>query len=195
VLPLGVRTFLGLGNIMQWGNEGLVGMGEEVVPTLDLSRILLNARVQRTLYTSDPIATINGTVDTTFQYNDASDWAEIQVNGVVQVADSALPPPDHERILIGAAGFVSGIVYVSAELTRTMPVAATVRQSVVEFGAITGSHVSPSIIAPYLLPVTLNLEELDLRLRIVGTDTTSTFTLVLELLSAERGIMNLFPGV
>lgn len=198
MLPLGVRTYVGLGDIMQWSNEGLQGLSQEVVPTQDLSKILLNARVKRCLYTSAAIATINGNVDTVFQWADNSDWTEVQINGIVIGNDPAMPQPGDERIIIDASLTLGGVTpsqFTTAELVRTAPVAATVRQSCIEWASPTTAHLTATVTAPYLLPQTLNLNETDCFLRIVGTGTAALITLTVSMLAAERGVMNLFPGV
>lgn len=198
MLPLGVRTYTGLGDIMQWSNEGLVGMSTEVVPTQELSKVLLNARVKRCLFTTAPIATINGNVDTVLQWADVSDWAEVQINGIVIGSDAAMPQPGDERIIVDASLTLGGTTrtqLTTAELVRTAPTAATVRQSCVEWSAPTLSHLTALITTPYLLPQTLNLNESDAFLRLVATGVDALVTLTVSMLAAERGVMNLYPGV
>jgi len=180
------------------GTLGIKGFEDEAVFVQDLSRILLNSRVRRLIYTTAPIATINGNVDTQLQYNDASDWAEIQENGIIIASDAALPRDTDERIIIGASITVGGVdptELSSAELTRQAPVTATVRQSLVEWTQATTSHLTMSVVAPNLLPQTLSINEATLFLRIVGVDTNGLGTLSVQMLAAERGVMNLYPGV
>ena len=188
-----------LGFIMGFpGTLGLEGFASEAVFTQDLSRLIIDSRVKRLLYTSAAIATASGTADTVFEWADASDWAEVQSNGVVMVADSEMAQVTDERIIIAASLTMGGVTpahMTSAELTRTAPVAGYVRQSCVEWGAATTSHLSASIEAPYLLPQTLSINETAAFLRIVGSGTAGTATLAVSMLAAERGVMNLYPGV
>jgi hypothetical protein len=197
MLPIGNRAYLSLGQIMSWGGAGLQGIAEEVIPTQDLTAFLLNAHIKRTQY-QHSLATISGAFDTILDWSDASDWTEVQVNGVVQVADSALPQLGDERIIVGVSLILAGVNpahYTSAELVRTMAVATGGQFEVANFGAVDTSHLCANMKAPYLLPQTLGLSEEVCNWRTVGTGTAATTSLFVQMISAERGVMRPFPGV
>lgn len=197
-LPLGARAYVRLGDIMGWGNRGLRGVEETIIPVQDLSKVLLDSRVKRTLYTSSAKATINGNTDFVLEWGDASDWAEVQINGVVSSADIQMPQPGTDRIITAMSLSVSGATpaeYTSCEIARSAPTTVAVSLNCVRFGAPTAGHRTASIDAPYLLPQALNLNELQIIMRLVGTGVDGTATLAVSMLSAERGVMNLYPGV
>jgi len=197
VLPLGANTYVGLSDIMNWGELGLTGMAQEVVPVQDLSRFLLDARVRRTTYMMQ-LATANGTADSVFQWADISDWTEVQVNGIIQNADIALPQVGHERIITHAGIEIAGVTpadYVSATIVRTLTTQQAVFTPVASFGALTTSHLTATPVGLWMLPQTLGLSEVGGVIRSVGTDVNAITRTSIFMLSAPRGVMNLYPGV
>lgn len=177
------------------GSDGLRGIHDEAFPVQDLSRMLLDTRVKRTLYTftNNPAAT----GDVLFQWRDLSDFTEVRINGALVGSDAELPQPSEERIIVGLGLEVTGNAahYTSAELTRQMPNVAESHVELVTFGAITTGHFAPAQRAPLLYPVTLNIGEENCNARMVVTGTAAVFEFTIFMLAAERGVMNLYPGV
>lgn len=199
MLPIGNRAYITFGDLMSWSGQGFEGIGREVIPVQDMNASLLNQFVKRTLYTFN-IATVNGVVATLLQWNDASDWTEVQVNGEVQVADSALPQDSDERIIVSVGLEISGVTPAeyadSAQITRRAPVVLLNQTAVREWGTLASASIlCPQVIGTNVLPQTLNINEATVEIRIIGTGTAATGEFTVEMISAERGVMRPFPGV
>lgn len=179
------------------GSEGLRGIQEEVVPTQDLSRLLQFSRAKSVVYSLT--TTPGASLDRTAQWDDASDWTECQVNGIVTTVDADCPQPTDVRILTGAYLNVTGTLasYTSAELSR-INISTGVLLPFAAFGAITTGHNGPAMIAPYRLPQYLlqgvGIERtIDIRMQVSGAGATYNWTFTM--LSAESGVFAPYPGV
>jgi len=177
------------------GSEALEGIQREIVPTQDLTRMLQGVKVKHTLYTLDTSPTVNANRDV--QWNDASDWSEIQVNGVVTAVDAQLPMPTDDRIIIMTSLQISGTQadYSTAEVLRFLPTVAGSLMLVQSYGAIVAAHSAASPTGPLLLPQVLVPGEISIRLaeKVSGAD--ADFFWSVHMISAERGVLSPYPGV
>lgn len=178
------------------GTQTVEGIQSEAIPTQDLQRVLQDARVKQTLYQIllSPAATLT----TTIQWNDASDWTQVRVDGVIQTDDAALPQRDETRIIVGASLRIAGTVgeYTRAALYRRTD--TTIAENILcrEWGALGASLLNalpqPD---PGLLPMYLQFSENSLRIQSVVSGANADLTYTIEMLSAERGVLSPLPGV
>ena len=177
------------------GGVTLKGMQDEAVPTQDLNRILQSNRVKRVLYTlsSSPAATGDVNAD----WAVAGDWTEIQVDGVLTVADADLPQTGQERIITGIALAIGGTSseYTSAEAVRLMPTSAGTQYGVAKFGTLPTSQATPQIAPPWLLPQYLSPNEITMRFTQVVSGINADFFWVVTMIAAPRGVMSPYFGV
>jgi len=177
------------------GTVGLEGFQDEVIPTQDLTRMLQDIKVKRTLFQAiiDPSATQN----TTKQWADASDWTEVQVNGITQVADDALPQPNQQRFITSVSLHVAGTQshYTTAAVSRRTATTTAANILLASFGALSSNRSSVSPDQPALLPAVLAFEEVDCRFNQVVSGNDAQFNFIIEMISAERGVLHPIPGV
>jgi len=178
------------------GTQSIEGIQSEAIPTQDLQRVLQEARVRRTLYQF--LISPASTTTTTIQWNDASDWTEVQVDGIVQTLDAALPQRNETRIITGASLRIAGTTaeYTRAALYRRTDTAVVENVLCREWGALGASLLNalpqPD---PGLLPMYLPLLENTLRIQSVVSGANADLTYTIEMLSAERGVMHPLQGV
>jgi len=186
-----VSAILGLPGVI-----GLTGMQEEIVPTWDLNRVLQAAKIKRTMYQLNQASIIGSTTATPI-WNDASDWDEVQVDGVVTVRDADLPQPTDERIIVACGLEVSGAPteFTSGIFARTIATVVPQRIAVAEFTAVTSSLLVAKMQAPNLMPQTLALGEVGCLIRNVGTGVVAVPHWIVQMISAEPGVMSIAPGV
>jgi len=179
------------------GTVGITGIEDVAVPTQPLSSMLLDARVKRTSFFASLATGAGVPLDLNVSWNDVSDFNEVHVNGVLVAADSELPQPTDERIIVMASLEVAGTPshYGSAQFVRTAPDATTTRVLVAEWGGVTTDLLCPAMTAPLLLPQTLALQENNATFRNRGSGTGALCYWTVYMLSAERGVMALYPGV
>jgi len=177
------------------GTDGLEGLQDEVVPTQDLSRIMMADRVVHGAWfrTNTPAASATSVM----QWSDASDWTEIQLNGIVTVNDDELPLLTDDRIVVAVGLQLTGTQadYTSAEITRQLPFATGRRMQMAQYGAIVAGHNGPTMDPPFLLPQVLLPNEDIVELAQVVTGNAAAFQLTIQTVSAEPGVMAAFPGV
>jgi len=197
MIQIGNRSYLRLADILGFaGTAGLSGIQQEVVPTQDLTRILLDSRVKRCVYNFFQ-ETIVGTAAATAQWGDLSDWQEVQINGITAATDADLPDEEEDRILIYAACQVSTqpAHYTNAVITRSFNNTAATAGDVATFGTFVTGHLCAPLNAPSRLPQSLMFGETDIIFRTVGGGVDGDIDFTLIMLAAERGVMSLFPGV
>jgi len=170
-------------------------MEEEVVPTQDLSRILQASKVKRTQYIRTN--SHSGSDDTSFEWNDVSDWSSVHVDGVLAGVDEDLPTPTDEKIIIYTGMMVTGVQshFTRAQFLRTLGDSGSTSVAVAEWTGVTTDLISPSLVAPWTLPVTLSPDEIAGSLRVVVSGTSAVTRLVVQMLSGPIGVMAPFPGV
>ncbi len=177
------------------GTEQLEGMQREGIFTQDLNRMMQADRVTHTLYTQTD--TPAATQDNGNLWGDASDWTEVQVNGIRTTIDQDLPSSADDRLIISVGLHLAGTTasYTSAAFIRRMQDAAGNRVLVREFVALVASHNNPTILAPNLLPTPLNHSELTCIMQEVVSGIDCDFRWSIEMLSAEPGVLSRYPGV
>jgi len=190
------RAYQQLATILGFpGTESLAGIQNEAVPVQELTRVLQDSRVKRTLFqiTGTPAAT--DTVD--LQWSDVSDWTQVLVDGVIQTTDAALPQRNETRLIVGASLQVAGTQanYTTSQVLRRT--ATTVPQNVLvrEWGAIVAGQPNASPIAPSLLPMPLPFEENTVRWQRVVSGAAAAMSLTVEMISSTRGVLHPVPGV
>jgi len=189
------RAWSKLADILGLGNQALAGIGQEVSPVQDLSRILMADKVKTTMYFETDVAAATKSI--TKQWNDASDWDEVFVDGVLTSADGDLPQPGDDRFVVMASIHLAGTVanYTSAELFRITVAATSTFILMGEWGAFQTSHNAPTMVPPMLLPQKLGPLETDARLHEVVSGVDCAFNWSIQMISAEPGVLSAFPGL
>ena len=170
-------------------------MDDQIVPTQDLSRILQASKVKRTQYIRTN--SHSGSDDTTFEWNDVTDWSTVHVDGVLTTADADLPTIADEKIIIYVGMMVTGTQahFTRAQFLRTLGDAGSTSVAVADWSGVTTDLIAPSLVAPWTLPVTLSPDEIAGSLRCVVSGTAAVTRLVVQMISAQIGVMSPFPGV
>jgi len=178
------------------GTDGLRGIQQEVVPVQELSRFLLDSKIKRMLYMLN-VQSISGTASGLADWGDASDWDDVLLNGVLTIADADLPQPDDDRIITNVSLQVSGTPtdYSTGILNRVLPNPGAGFSDIATWGAMIASHLTAPQTGIKRTPLALGLNELGINFRIVGTDVNASCDVHVEMIAAERGVMNVFPGV
>jgi len=195
MLPIGNRAYVSFGDVMEWAGDGFSGIAREIIPVQDMNASLLNRFVSRTLYQIELAPAASASLP--FVWAVASDWDEVQVNGVVQVDDSQLPQPTDERILVHASLEIAGTAteYTRAELSRDSPTVQVQQMLVMQWGTLPGTLLNATPTAPFLLPQTLSIGETGGEYRVVVSGANALLRCTVEMISAQRGVMRPFPGV
>jgi len=191
------RTYAAFQRIFQLGSESLRGIQREVVPTQELSRILMAGRARHVAYTLEDLLPA-GTKTIDVQWNDASDWTEIQVNGVITTSDDDLPEVTDDRIVIMTGLQITGTQaqYTTADSRRHFPRSAGSHLTLIqEYGAITTGHAGPIPLGPNVLPQYLARGEDTMRLNEVMSGVATNWFWAFQMIAAEPGILSSYQGV
>lgn len=183
-------TILGLA-----GTTSLDGMQTEVVPVQDLTRVMQSDRVQTVAYSfqNTPAATSTFTRD----WNDASDWTEVRVNGIITTNDADLPPLDWDRWVIAVGLAIGGTQahYTSSEQFRLVPFTLNNEVELASYGDLVAGHTNAPALAPNLLPQKLLPQELTVRLTAVVSGNAAAFRETIQLVAAEPGVLAAYIGL
>jgi len=197
LLQIPVRAYAQLANILGFGGStGIIGIQDEAIPTQDLTRILQDARVQRTLFQlTEPDVAATGNTD--MQWNDLSDWTEVWVNGIQQSTDDQLPQRNQTRIITSVSLQIAGTQadYTVAAVYRRTATAIVHNILLAEFGVLVTSLNNAAGVGVGLLPQWLQLEENTVRWQKVVSGNLSDLSLTIEMISAERGILHPGPWI
>jgi len=197
LIKIPVRAYAQLANILGFGGSiGIVGIQDETIPVQDLTRILQDARVQRTLFQlTEPDVAATGSTD--MQWNDRSDWTEVWVNGIEQQTDDALPQRNQTRVITSVSLQVAGTQadYTVSALYRRTATAIVHNILLAQFDTLVTSLNNAVGLAPTLLPQWLQLEENTVRWQKVVSAGLSDLSLTIEMISAERGILHPGPWI
>ena len=177
------------------GSESLRSIQSDIVATQELSRMMQDQLVKRTLYTLDTSPAASASTD--LQWADASDWTEVQVDGVVQTADQFLPQLTDERIVTMASVQVTGTIasWTRGEILRHMPTTSAPLTTIAEFGAPATGLAGAPMAAPLLLPQFLVPVEATVRIREVVSADLALMGWALHMISAPPGVLSPFFGV
>lgn len=195
--PFGIptRTYSALARILRLaGTDGLAGMQPEIVPVQDLSRMLQAERVKEVMYLSG--STVVSTQYRAVDWNDASEWSTVSVNGVITTADDDLPQPTDDRIVVTVGLAIGGTQsnYTSASMTRILAIGGGGESELAAFGSVVTSHTCAHMVAPTVLPQRISTGELQCHFIEVVSGAVP-ITWMVQMLSAEPGVMAALPGV
>lgn len=196
MFSLASRVFSQFSTILRLaGSESLTGIQEEAVPVWDLNRVLQADRVDHVVYSVEDTPAATGNVDA--NWNDASDWTEVQVNGIVTTSDADLPPVTNDRLLLAITLQITGTVaqYTAGQAARQNPFASATLSLAGQWGTNLTDGVAVLQTAPYILPQILMPGENLIRFREIVTGVAAEFHWTAHLLSAAPGVMARFPGV
>jgi len=177
------------------GTESLRAIQSDIVAVQELTRMMQDRLVKRTIYSFDSSPAADLLTD--LQWNDASDWTEVQVNGIVQVADSELPQDTDERIVTQVSLQVAGTQseYTTGEVLRHMPTTSAPLMLLAQFGAITTGHAAASAVAPLLYPQFLVPNEFTVRINEQVSGANADFAWTIHMISAAPGVLSPYLGV
>lgn len=177
-------------------DSGFHTLQDELVPVQDMSRVMQADLVQRTLYTTTQAPAASTVTD--IQWAEASDWTEVQVNGILSVDDAALPQVTDDRIITMAGLRISGTAasYNSSQALRTMPTASGADQlTIAEWGAIVTGHDGPTMAGLFMFPQFLTPGEDTVRLDQEVSADLAVFHFMFQMVSAEPGVLARYPGL
>jgi hypothetical protein len=157
--------------------------------------MLMADQVKQVLYSLNTSPAANATTDV--QWADASDWTEIQVNGVLTAADRDLPQPTDDRIVTMVSLQVTGTQsdYTTGEVLRHLPTDTGPLMLLADMGAIVTSHNAASPVAPLVVPQYLIPGETTVRFGEIVSGADADFAWSVHMVSAERGVMSAYQGV
>jgi len=176
------------------GSESLSAIQSDVVATQDLTRMMQDRLCKRTLYTLTLSPAVTAAADV--QWNDASDWTEVQVNGIVQVADTQLPLDTDERIIVAASLQIGATLasYTRCEAKRFLPDGVSSNMLIQSWGTLQTGFACPDP-GVFLLPQYLTPGESTVRITQVVSADLADFFVSFHMISALPGVMSPYTGV
>ena len=181
-------TVLGLA-----GSENVKGLQSEVVPTQDLTRFLQATQVKHTIFTRTQTMAIDNDI-LILNWNDASDWTEVQVDGALTTRDSDLAQPSDDRwLLMVSLQITVPALWLTAECKRRLNDASASDTYVQSFSDVPAGH-SMAIPETSLLPMVLSTRENIVVLRMLRSGAGPGGLWSIQMISAEPGVLAAFPG-
>jgi len=176
------------------GTENIEGMQREGVPTQDLTRMMQAVKVKHTLYTrtQSPVADDDLV---TLQWDDASDWTEVSVNGVLTTADGDLPQPTDSRWIIDVSLQVATAAnFLSAEVVRRLDDAINTDVMVQTYTDVIASHALATPLLNGNMPLVLSIRENNILFRGIRSAAGPSYLWSVQLISAIPGVLSAYPG-
>jgi len=190
------RAYQQLATILRLpGTQSIEGLQSEAVPTQDLQRVLQDQRVNRYVMVLSDTPAASGNVDG--QWNDISDWTEVRRNGILIADDAAMPQRNEHRIITTCSMRIQGTAaeYTTAEFLRRTATTIAMSTTVASFGVQVAANSMAPQTPPTLLPQVLQFEENTWRWTQVVSGANADLTMIVEMLTAERGVMHPYFGI